>query len=301
MIKIKDCKKIMKVCTHCGELKHINKYYKDKQKQDNLSSRCKKCIYIKKDIVKNKKAKRCVLEQEFLGMKFGFLTVESINREHEKNDKHIYYNCKCICGKNVVVPKTLLKNGKRTSCGCKGENNLKGKTHYMLTAVSNAYHKEDGMLYIDVVCSCGKEKTIPKQYFFNDNVKSCGHYNKEKEGLKGEKHPNWNPNLTEKDRKANNSRSSEKMYRNTRKLVLKRDDYTCQCCGKKNKKGMRVHHLNSFSTHKNERYDLNNLITLCDHCHDIQFKGSFHNIFGNGNNTKEQFEEFKQRYHNKEF
>ena len=137
-----------------------------------------------------------------------------------------------------------------------------------------------------------KKKTIPKQYFFNDNIKSCGHYNKEKERPKGEQHPNWNPNLTEEDRRANNSRSSEKEYNSVRKAVLKRDNYTCQCCGKESKKGMRVHHLNSFSTHEEERYDLNNLITLCEFCHDIQYEGSFHNIFGNGNNTKEQFEEW---------
>lgn len=165
MIKIKECKKIVKVCTCCGKIKHINKFYKDKQKQDNLSSRCKECIYIKKDIVKNKKEKRKVLEQEFLGKDFGFLTVKSVNHEHEKNDKHIYYNCKCICGENVVVSKTLLKNGKRTSCGCKGENNLKGKTHYMLTAISNVYRKEDGRLYIDVICSCGKEKNYTQTIF----------------------------------------------------------------------------------------------------------------------------------------
>ena len=291
MIKIKECKKIMKVCTSCGKLKSIQKFYKDKQKQDNLSSRCKECIYVKKDIDKNKKEKRKDLEQEFLGKEFGFLTVESVNYGY-KNDNHIYYNCSCICGKEIVVRKTLLKNGKRTSCGCNGENILKGKTHFMLTATSDAYLKEDGRLYVDVICSCGKEKTILKQEFFNDTVKSCGHYNKIKKRPKGEQHPNWNPNLTEEDRKGNNSRSSEKEYRTVRKSVLKRDNYTCQCCGRKSEKGMRVHHLNSFATHEEERYDLNNLITLCEHCHDIQYKGSFHNIFGNGNNTKEQFKEY---------
>lgn len=54
------------------------------------------------------------------------------------------------------------------------------------------------------------------------------------------------------------------VWRRKRKLVLKRDDYTCCMCGKKKKKGMHVHH----STYKRlGDEDLRDLVVLCSGCH----------------------------------
>ncbi len=52
---------------------------------------------------------------------------------------------------------------------------------------------------------------------------------------------------------------------NVRQYVLKRDDYTCQCCGK-HKEGtkLHVHHIESRKTGGNAP---GNLITLCEDCH----------------------------------
>lgn len=75
-------------------------------------------------------------------------------------------------------------------------------------------------------------------------------------------------------------------YSEWRVNVFKRDNYTCQCCGKKAKK-LNAHHLNSYNTDKEHRTDINNGITLCEKCHK-----EFHKGYGNGWNTKEQFEEW---------
>ena len=50
---------------------------------------------------------------------------------------------------------------------------------------------------------------------------------------------------------------------NVRQYVLKRDNYTCQCCGAKNVK-VHVHHKETRQTGGNSP---NNLITLCEDCH----------------------------------
>jgi transposase len=73
-----------------------------------------------------------------------------------------------------------------------------------------------------------------------------------------------------------------------RKSVLKRDNFTCQVCGKHGGK-LNAHHLNNFSEFKELRYELSNGITLCKNCHE-----EFHKIFGVRNNTKEQIEDFKK-------
>lgn len=59
-----------------------------------------------------------------------------------------------------------------------------------------------------------------------------------------------------------------------RMMVRYRDNFTCQSCHKKWKKGMRhfdVHHLNGLCGKKSKGYDsvlsMNGLITLCHKCH----------------------------------
>ena len=80
-------------------------------------------------------------------------------------------------------------------------------------------------------------------------------------------------------------------YKHWQSEVFKRDDYTCQCCGKRGGV-LHAHHLESFSDNPDLRFDINNGITLCEYCHSPNKKYSFHNIYGTMHNTKEQFIEF---------
>lgn len=67
--------------------------------------------------------------------------------------------------------------------------------------------------------------------------------------------------------------------------VLKRDLYTCQCCGDKNK--LEVHHLDGYNWCTDKRTDVDNGVTLCEYCHKI-----FHKRYGNKNVTKECYEKW---------
>ena len=80
-------------------------------------------------------------------------------------------------------------------------------------------------------------------------------------------------------------------YKEWHKAVFERDDYTCQCCGQHGGK-IEAHHIENFSNHEESRFDVNNGITLCKKCHSSNEIGSFHNVYGVYNNTKEQLEEY---------
>lgn len=72
-----------------------------------------------------------------------------------------------------------------------------------------------------------------------------------------------------------------------RNKVFARDNYTCQCCGYDKGKKLNAHHLNSKNMFPEQIYIVENGITLCKNCHK-----EFHHLYGYGNNTKEQFENF---------
>lgn len=101
--------------------------------------------------------------------------------------------------------------------------------------------------------------------------------------ISGDKHPNWNSNLTDEERK--NKRKYSKYYE-WRIAVFKRDNYECQIC-KEHSKTLVAHHLDGFDNNLNTRISLENGITLCEKHHK-----DFHHQYGYGNNTKEQFIEF---------
>ena len=102
----------------------------------------------------------------------------------------------------------------------------------------------------------------------------------------GEKHPNWKGGITPLGR-----RLREFFGVNQTLKVLKRDNYTCQCCG--SKKDLHVHHkipfhnilnrilkehpdldpiinineLYNIAVNDKEFKNLDNLITYCHDCH----------------------------------
>ena len=99
-----------------------------------------------------------------------------------------------------------------------------------------------------------------------------------------ENHPKWNPNLTQEEREKRREGIGIEQWR---KEVYERDNYTCQCCGDNKGGNLVAHHLNSYNWDKEHRTDVDNGITLCEECHK-----QFHKIYGYGNNSKEQFEEY---------
>jgi len=84
--------------------------------------------------------------------------------------------------------------------------------------------------------------------------------------------------------KNNESRINENIaynslrWKKTRIVVLKRDKFTCQVCGKKPAKF--VHHINLASHTPEMVFDFDNLITVCKNCHDNWHErnpeGSYH-------------------------
>jgi hypothetical protein len=81
-----------------------------------------------------------------------------------------------------------------------------------------------------------------------------------------------------------------KEYRKFVSDVLIRDKSACQCCGSTT--NPEVHHIKPYAKFKEFRTDVNNGITLCELHHSSLVFGSFHQIYGNRNNTPEQLQKY---------
>ena len=141
---------------------------------------------------------------------------------------------------------------------------------------------------VQIKCdNCGK--TYKRKYweYFNvktktDNLWYCIHC-KMMICYSGENHHSWKKDKSEEERVQN--RMYEEYYVFVRK-VLSRDNYTCQCCGQYSG-NIEVHHLDGYNWCIEKRTEITNGITLCKQCHK-----NFHDIYGKGNNTKAQYEQW---------
>ena len=231
-----------------------------------------------------------------------------------KKKTSVIVNC-TYCGKELEMPPNRIKAAKNIFCNteCKGKymsEHLKGENSpsYKSTTVHCDYcgkeiNKPPSLIkeknFCDRNCManymktgetvkcyvCGKEFYKIKsqidrseKHFCSEKCK-CEHQTT----LRGELSPQYNPNLTDEERKANRDYIEYAEWRNK---VFERDNYTCQRCGQK-QGDINAHHLNSFHWDKEHRTDINNGITLCTSCHKL-----FHKEYGSRNNTKEQYDEW---------
>lgn len=132
--------------------------------------------------------------------------------------------------------------------------------------------------------NCGAITTNTYKDYLDHNYNGLTYCNKcsSKIFISGENSYMWNPDLTDEEREVGRLYP---LYIDFIKKVLKRDGYRCKICGSND--NCEVHHLDGYNWCKDKRTDISNGITLCFNCHK-----SFHNIYGHGNNTKEQFEEW---------
>jgi len=105
------------------------------------------------------------------------------------------------------------------------------------------------------ISNTGKPKKVPPE-----TQKRLSEFRRQK--FLGDKNPAWKGGITSKNGKIYNSPE----YKDWRKYIFERDDYTCALCKSRGKK-IEAHHIKEFSTYEKLRFDVNNGITLCLKCH----------------------------------
>jgi len=182
--------------------------------------------------------------------------------EHLQPKSNTKVLCKCdICGNKKWVIFNNIKNINKYICHC-----CSLKTDEIKQKISSY--------------RTGKHMSLKTKQKISNSLKgrifSKEHLQKKIDSApKGKNHPNYNPKLSENERKKCHKIPGIGKWR---KQIKERDNYTCQKCGCK--KYLQVHHINNFKNFKEQRLDINNGITLCKECHISKNGKSIHNIYG---------------------
>lgn len=171
------------------------------------------------------------------------------NKKIRRSTTIVYLTCQ-YCGQLFILPKYRAKNRKFCSSDCAAKNRINGK--------------------YQVNCSfCGTELFIHlsklklNDHFFCDTTCRANF-------IIGQNNPAYTSGNGRKIEYGNN-------WKRQRTKALKRDNYTCQYCGKqpKKKRYLQVHHIipaHTFDGDYRSANKLTNLLTLCLKCHkDAEF------------------------------
>ena len=223
--------------------------------------------------------------KDLTGQRFGRLTV--IKRV--KNNKYgkAMWLCQCECGNTKEIYSYSLTSGKSKSCGCLHKE-------LVTKQVKQQWQNEE---FRQMHSEKAKEQW-QKEEFREMHIKMSYEMWQDEEyrnRMSGENSNLYNPNLTDEEREQgrNIDGYSEWVYK-----VKEKANFTCDCCGDNRGGNLVSHHLDGYNWCKEKRVDITNGVCLCKHCHKL-----FHSkeLYGKGDNTKEQYEEFKERYLNGEF
>jgi 5-methylcytosine-specific restriction endonuclease McrA len=192
-------------------------------------------------------------------------------------------------GKFIKIPKYLLKqNGDCTECQ-KEKAIRKRKKKFVQNSIEKFGNIFDfsmmkytsNLSKVKIRCKkhdCTFERVAIQHLTSKYSCPECI-----KENIMGENHPNY---VDGRSPERDLIRKTAK-YKKWRRSILKKYPI-CDICGKEYSRDGRAHHLYSFSDNHELAYNLENGVGLCNNCHT-----EFHNKYGYGQNTKEQYISFK--------
>jgi len=224
--------------------------------------------------------------------RIGSVGLKLIGNYINKKAKH---NFTCFCGNIFTSCFESVACGLTKSCGCLNgggrPKDISGKKFNKLTAIEFTNSRIGGSVVWICKCDCGKTCKVPLNRIINNNTKSCGCLDVEiainrllqlHPFQKGINHPSYLGDSI--DRTKRGILESEMWT----KEIYKKYNYTCNICSKTNCK-ICAHHLDAWNKYIEKRFDVNNGVCLCKSCH-----VEFHRTYGYGDNTKEQYIQFKE-------
>lgn len=126
------------------------------------------------------------MAKDLTGAEFQFFKV--IGKDLNKSDnKHVYWKCICICGKEFSEQRTAIEKGLRKSCGCKKNIliskksliDLTGQAFGNLTVLKRDFeaekkHPKSKQTFWQCKCKCGNIISIEKGKLTSVGQISCG-------------------------------------------------------------------------------------------------------------------------------
>ena len=217
-------------------------------------------------------------KKDLTNKKFGKLTAI---REYSKDKDGYKWLCKCECGNECIVSAHNLSIGNTKSCGClhkeKSSENMK---QLRKEWEENENYKQ---MQSDKIKKQWEDEEFKKVHaIMMDKRWQDEEYRRNHSG----ENSHWYKlDLTDEERKQ--SRNIEG-YKEWTDEIKKQANWTCEVCGKHGG-NMNAHHLDGYNWCKEKRTDIGNGVCLCEQCH-----REFHKIYGQGDNIKKQYIEFKE-------
>lgn len=215
-----------------------------------------------------------------------------LSSEYINNKENLQF--KCVCGNIFETTFNEFYNGNKRQCNNCGDNIRRlNQIKYTLEEVSEMFENHGYKLiskeylgtdhYLEFICLNHPNNIQTTRIV---DISRSNHVCKycQNESKRGENNPNFNPNLTNVEREKGRNILGEETIRTWRKGVYERDNYTCQCCRTRKSGVFNAHHLNGYNWDRENRFNIDNGVTLCEDCHK-----DFHSKYGYGHNTKEQF------------
>lgn len=119
--------------------------------------------------------------RDLTGQIFGHLTVLRAHDERRNGGRQ--WVCRCICKTEIIITTSLLRAGRRTTCGCKGSGfkavtgtrskDLTGQRFGLLTAMRIHSTNKAKASWV-CKCDCGREKITLGESLCSGNTRSCG-------------------------------------------------------------------------------------------------------------------------------
>ena len=104
--------------------------------------------------------------------RFGKLLVLEVT---EKTRRHYrLWKCRCDCGNEILITRSELLYGGRTSCGHCRDKDLEGKRFGKLTAVCATGESRNGSRLWKCRCDCGNEIEVTRADLIHNIRRSCG-------------------------------------------------------------------------------------------------------------------------------